>query len=166
MVQYRRNYVAGGTYFFTVTLKNRQDTTLTSHINALTDAFRKTRDTHPFVTIAMVVMPDHLHAVWQLPEGDSNYSDRWRMIKSRFTQSIGVAAQLWQARFWEHTVRNELELGVFVDYIHYNPVKHGLVVAAKDWPHSTFHRFVARGDLPSNWGENAVINLANTGESV
>jgi putative transposase len=164
MVQYRRNYVAGGIYFFTVTLKNRQATTLITHIDGLTDAFRKTRETHTFTTIAMVVMPDHIHAIWQLPEGDSNYSERWRMIKSRFTQSLAGTNKPWQPRFWEHTVRDEAELGAFVEYIHYNTVKHGLVKAVKDWPHSTFHRFVERGDLPINWGTDVQLLQCGTGE--
>jgi putative transposase len=112
----------------------------------------------------MVVMPDHIHAIWQLPESDSNYSERWRMIKSRFTQSLADTDKPWQPRFWEHTVRDEIELGAFIDYIHYNPVKHGLVAAVKDWPHSTFHRFVERGDLPNNWGTGVQIIQSSTGE--
>jgi putative transposase len=164
MVQYRRNFVAGGTYFFTVTLKNRHTSTLTTHIDDLTDAFRKTRETHPFTTIAMVVMPDHIHAIWKLPVGDALYSQRWRMIKSRFTQSLAGVGSVWQPRFWERTVRNDAELAVLVDYIHHNPVKHGLVVAVKDWPHSTFHRFVERGDLPSNWGADVQIIQDYMGE--
>jgi len=162
MVNYRRNRVAGGTYFFTVTLCDRRATFLTAHIDALRQVFRDTRQAKPFQIEAIVVLPDHLHTVWRLPADDSDYAGRWRMIKSRFTRMLaqrGVAItrnakgeyDLWQRRYWEHTIRDDLDLQRHVDYIHYNPVKHGLVKRVADWPYSSFHRYVRQGILQSDW---------------
>lgn len=162
MVQYRRNRVLGGTYFFTVTLRDRRATTLVDYIDDLRVAFRETRRKRPFVIDAMVVLPDHLHALWTLPEEDDDYAGRWRSIKSRFTRVLvksDVALKrnakgeynLWQRRYWEHTVRNDADLARHVDYIHFNPVKHGWVKRVQDWPYSSFHRFVKRGICPPDW---------------
>lgn len=173
MVQYRRNLVKGGTYFFTVTLINRQSHTLTQHIDLLRESVNAARQRHPFEIIAWVVLPEHLHAIWQLPIEDSDYSSRWRAIKSHFVRSIkkqGMminmradgSALLWQRRFWEHTIKDESDLRRCVDYCYINPVKHGLVKAVVDWPYSSFHRDVKRGIYPSNW---AGISLdTNEGE--
>jgi putative transposase len=162
MVNYRRNRIAGGTFFFTVTLQNRNASHLTVHIDQLRGAIREAHHARPFHIDAMVVMPDHLHAIWTLPEDDSDYSTRWSTIKSRFTRSLVRAGvqigrnakgeyDLWQRRYWEHTIRDDLDMQRHVDYIHYNPVKHGLVARVADWPHSSFHRFVREGLLPSDW---------------
>src|SRR5215510_13362265 len=136
MVHYRRHFVAGGTFFFTLTLNDRTSHALTDHITALRTALRQTRHSHPFAIDAVVVLPDHLHMVMTLPDGDADYSNRWRLIKRRFTDAVlqspalvprhrnGELA-LWQRRFWEHTIRNSEDFERHVDYIHFNPVKHG-----------------------------------------
>ena len=163
MVRYRRNYLQGGTFFFTVTLADRRSSALIEHIEALRSAFRTTQSERPFTLDAVVILPDHLHTVITLPPDDADFSGRWRQIKSLFTQSIAAADTtvrrnkkgeyaLWQRRFWEHTIRDEADLARHVDYIHYNPVKHGLVPRVCDWPHSSFHQYVQRGWLPRDWG--------------
>jgi putative transposase len=162
MVNYRRNFIAGGTYFFTVTLRDRQAAFLTQHIDALKQAFDETRLTKPFQTQAIVVLPDHLHTLWQLPADDCDYAGRWRKIKSRFTRLLVQRSvlitrnekgeyDLWQRRYWEHTIRDDLDLQRHVDYIHFNPVKHGLVDRVADWPYSSFHRHVKLGIVPADW---------------
>ena len=162
MVRYRRNFVPGGAYFFTVTLADRRSSTLVDHIGALREAFRVARRERPFAIDAIVVLPDHLHAVLTLPAGDADFSGRWRRIKGHFSNHIIAAGSasrhangelaLWQRRFWEHTIRDETDYARHVDYIHFNPVKHGLVSRVCDWPHSSFHLYVRRGDLPEDWG--------------
>ncbi len=175
MVNYRRNYVPGGCYFFTVTLHNRQCAVLTQHIDCLRQSFRETRSKKPFVIEAIVILPDHLHTIWQLPEGDCDFSGRWKAIKSGFTRLVkqqGVQLRhndkgeynLWQRRFWEHTIQNQRDFQRHVDYIHYNPVKHGLVTQVSDWPYSSFHQFVQRGMLPADWGNNSFEAPNNYGE--
>ena len=164
MVRYRRNFVAGGTFFFTVTLADRRSSALVDHIAELRAAFRQTRRERSFAIDAIVILPDHLHTIMTLPPEDADFSGRWRRIKSLFTHDVvrsGLPVTrnrrgeytLWQRRFWEHTVRDESDLGRHVDYIHYNPVKHGLVSRVSDWPHSSFHRYVRTGVLPAAWGE-------------
>jgi len=146
MSRYRRARAAGAAYFFTVTLARRDQPLLVEHIAAIRLAYRKVAQRSPFSTVAICVLPDHLHAVWQLPEGDADYSTRWSGIKSGFSRSLPAAPQrthsklvkrekgVWQRRFWEHQIRDELDLRRHVDYIHYNPVKHGLVARVCDWP--------------------------------
>jgi putative transposase len=162
MVRYRRNFIAGGSYFFTVTLADRTSRALTDHITDLRSAIRHTRSSQPFTVDAIVVLPDHLHIMMTLPEGDADYPNRWRLIKRRFTDAVlnsptqvarlgnGEIA-LWQRRYWEHTIRNEKDFERHVDYIHFNPVKHGLVGRVRDWPYSSFHRYVRQGILPDDW---------------
>ena len=163
MALYRRNYLPGGTFFFTVTLRDRRSTLLTDHIDALRKAMHDTAHDRPYRTDAIVILPEHLHAVWTLPEGDTDYPGRWRAIKARFTRNLLAGGlplrkatnreyRLWQHRYWEHTVRNPGDLRRHVDYIHFNPVKHGHVSRVADWPFSSFHRLVARGELPMDWG--------------
>ena len=134
----------------------------------LRDAFRVVRAARPFRIDALVLLPDHLHAVWSLPSDDADYSTRWRLIKKRFTKKFldaggGEAATsasrrskgeraVWQRRFFEHTVRDESDLKRCVDYVHVNPLKHGLVERVRDWPWSSFHRYVKFGDYPTDWG--------------
>ncbi|MEE4350432.1 MAG: transposase [Pacificimonas sp.] len=139
MPNYRRMWVPGGTFAFTVCLKARGDRTLVEHIGALRHAWRETELARPFETLAVCVLPDHLHAVWKLPEGAADYPGRWRSLKRRFTNAIGHA--VWQKRYWEHTVRDQNELGDCIDYVHGNPVKHGLVAERDGWPYSSWHRF-------------------------
>ena len=167
MVNYRRNQLAGGTYFYTVVLHDRRSTVLVDHIDHLRDAFRHVRKQRPFVIEAMVVMPDHLHAIWTLPMCDADYPGRWRAIKSRFTRALVKAGvmlernakgeyKLWQRRYWEHTIRDEADMARHIDYIHYNPVKHGYVASVVEWPYSSFHRFVEAGIYSKGWGANEV----------
>ncbi len=169
-MQYRRAKVSGGTYFFTVVTSDRrplfQDP---EHIAILRQSFRSVRTKHPFIIDAAVILPDHLHCIWTLPEGDANFSTRWRLIKGHFsrhypresTEVISLSRQskqernVWQRRFWEHCIRDELDLANHLDYIHYNPVKHGWVKAPKDWPYSSFHRYVNQGYYPHSWAAPA-----------
>ena len=167
MVNYRRNRISGGTYFFTVNLYNRQTDLLTQHIDLLRHAFHVTMKKHPYHIDAIVILPDHLHTLWTLPEGDDDYPQRWRSIKSQFTR--GLKAQhypikankrgeyfIWQRRYWEHTIRNNRDLQHHIDYIHYNPVKHNHVRHVKQWPHSSFHQYVEKGLLDKTWGDNFI----------
>jgi len=163
MVVYRRNRVEGGTYFFTVTLRDRQTSLLTKHVGLLRESVRKTRRARPFIIDAWVVLPEHMHAIWTLPTGDADYSTRWRSIKANFSHELGKVLEnskctakgeygFWQRRFWEHTIRDEEDYVRHVDYLHYNPVKHGYVHRVTDWPYSSFHRFMANKTYPSDWG--------------
>ena len=166
MVRYRRNFLAGGTFFFTVTLADRTSSVLTDHVTALRLAVIATRREHPFTIDAVVILPEHLHIVMTLPEGDADFPNRWHLIKRRFTTAVIKAGtpvarhrngevSLWQRRFWENTVRDEADLEAHCDYIHYNPVKHGHVSQVCDWPHSSVHSYVVRGVLPLDWAGDA-----------
>ena len=164
MSQYRRARIEGGWFFFTVTLANRSSDLLVRHIERLRNAYAVALERDPFETIAICVLPDQLHAIWALPPDDADFSRRWSLIKHDF--SCGLPAHsdrsrsklgkrekgIWQRRYWEHAIRDDTDLARHVDYIHFNPVKHGLVTRACDWPHSSFHRYVARGFLPADWG--------------
>jgi len=163
MVSYRRNRVSGGTYFFTVTLRDRSSGLLIERVDLLRRTMREVKRHKPYRVEAIVVLPDHLHAIWTLPENDSDYSGRWRRIKGLFSRclrdiecSIARNARgeydVWQRRFWEHTIRDDTDLQRHVDYIHYNPVRHGYVQRVADWPYSSFHRYVRMGWLPTDWG--------------
>jgi putative transposase len=167
MSQYLRARVEGGCFFFTVTLANRSSDLLVRRIERLRAAYAAAHKRDPFETIAICVLPDHLHAIWALPQGDADFSRRWSRIKHDF--SCGLAANanrsrskvgkrekgIWQRRYWEHALRDDADLSRHIDYIHFNPMKHGLVSRACDWPHSSFHRYVARGNLPMDWGGDA-----------
>ena len=175
MVQYRRNRAAGGTFFLTVALANRKSSILIDQIAALRLAIAETRKQHPFAIDAVVVLPDHLHIMMTLPEDDADFSNRLSLIKRRFTTAVlktGAAVKrrrngeiaLWQRRFWEHTIRNESDFERHADYIHFNPVKHGLVTRVRDWPHSSFHRYVRLGLLPRDWAGDVRHNRTGFGE--
>ncbi len=175
MVLYRRNRVAGGTYFFTVTLRDRRSDMLVRQVGLLRGAFRSVREEWPYTVDAIVILPDHLHTIWTLPDVDDDYPKRWRAIKSRFTQQlqksgIPLAANhrgeypLWQRRFWEHTIRDDNDFQNHVDYIHWNPVKHGLVKRVADWPYSSFHKYQRLGLLPTNWASAINENPNGYGE--
>ncbi|MBB4658637.1 REP-associated tyrosine transposase [Parvularcula dongshanensis] len=139
MPNYRRRYGEGGTFAFTVCLADRRQTTLTDNIGIMREAYRATCRDAPFRTLAICVLPNHLHAVWTLPEGDADYSRRWRSFKLRVTHAIG--RRVWQPRYWEHTIRDGGDLANHVNYVHYNPVKHGHAENMDDWPHSSWHRW-------------------------
>ena len=173
MVLYRRNRVKGGTYFFTVTLKNRRLSLLIDHIDFLREAVRQTRNDQPFEINAWVVLPEHIHALWTLPIDDDDYSGRWKAIKSGFSRQVAKARNLtpnakgryniWQPRFWEHTIRDDDDYSKHIDYIHYNPVKHGHVSKVQDWQYSTFHRYVEQGLYSPDWGSNEIRFDENIG---
>lgn len=162
MVNYRCMRVPGATYFFTVTLRDRRSDFLVAHADTLRAAFRDVRRTRPFVIDAIVVLPDHVHAVWTLPPDDAEYSGRWRAIKARFTRALlreGVSLHrdrrgeydLRQRRFWEHLIRDDDDFARHVDYIHNNPVKHGLAANPYDWRWSSIHAFARRELIPPDW---------------
>ena len=164
MSRYRRACVEGGVFFFTVTLADRSSDVLVRHIDRLRRIYMSVQERYPFKTIAICVLPDHLHAVWSLPRDDTDFPLRWSLIKSGFSRGIPGDMQpssskiarrergIWQRRYWEHAIRDDADLERHVDYIHFNPVKHGHVSQVCDWPHSSFHRYVARGVLPLDWG--------------
>lgn len=153
MSNYRRARVPGGSYFFTLVTHDRRSILTNENTRAaLRAAIQAVREEHPFVVEAWVLLPDHLHCLWRLPDDD--YSLRWAKIK-RFTRhhlGLSVGEKLWQPRYWEHCIRDENDFARHADYIHWNPVKHGLVRCAADWHYSTFQRFVAAGVYPENWG--------------
>jgi len=163
MANYRRNFPPGGSYFFTVNLADRRRALLTNHIDLLRAAFRQVRGRHPFAVEAAVILPDHLHAIWTLPDGDADFATRWRLIKCGFSRALPRAERLsaspaekdergiWQRRYWEHTLRDEDDFVRHLDYIHFNPVKHGHAVRVRDWPFSSFHRRVRLGAYPIDW---------------
>jgi len=166
-MEYRRFRSAEDCYFFTVVTEHRRPL-LVENMGRLRQAFRAVREKYPFSIDAIVVLPDHLHTVWRLPEGDSDYSLRWMQIKRRFSSGFQAAPSnqsqqkkrekgVWQRRFWEHAIRDECDWKNHLDYIHYNPVKHGHVERVRDWPFSSFHRAVKRGLYPLNWGEDRSV---------
>ncbi len=165
MPNYRRAFIPGGTWFFTVNLLERKNNDL---LIREIDLFRNTvlavRKRYPFQIDAWVVLPEHMHAVWTLPPGDANFSNRWRLIKSGFSRALPkteyrsnvrkMAGErgIWQRHFWEHSIRDETDFERHVDYVHINPVKNGHVASAVEWPYSSFHRYVENGIYPRNWG--------------
>ena len=168
MPNYRRAKVEGGIYFFTLVTNRRETLFHDSRARTtLGDCFRECRERWFFETIAIVLLPDHLHAIWSLPSGDADYSRRWSWIKKEFTKrwlaadgretEVSTARKregrrgVWQPRFWEHTIETEEDYERHFDYIHYNPVKHGLVKCPHEWEHSSFHRWVKAGVLPRHW---------------
>jgi putative transposase len=166
MSNYRRVKIPGGTYFFTVVTRERRPVfTSDRHIEALRRAFRTARERWPFTVEAVVVLPDHLHCIWRLPENDADYSGRWREIKKLTSRAIAPHSDerrergLWQRRFWEHAIRDDRDWRAHMDYVHYNPVKHGLVARPRDWPWSSFARWVERGWYEPDWGESEPRNI-------
>jgi len=161
MSNYRRAYFSGGRYFFTLVTHERKPLLCTDQaISRLRSAFRYAMKKHPYRIEGIVVLPDHLHCIWQLPENDSDFSKRWNMIKRYF--SIGMNGDLnhrrekniWQRRFWEHLIRSEEEFQRCLDYIYYNPVKHGYVNGPWDWCYSSFRRDVEQGRYDARWGSH------------
>lgn len=164
MPNYRRDWTPGGTWCFTVNLlERRRNDLLIRHFDLLRRCVAVERGRRPFSVMAWVVLPDHMHWIWSLPEGDADYATRWRRIKTDFSlafeksEHLSAARQrrgergIWQRRYWEHRVRDDGDLARCIDYIHFNPVKHAHVVNAADWPHSSFHRFVRMGAYPKDW---------------
>lgn len=170
-MQYRRAFTPGGTLFFTVVTHNRRPLLASADaVDVLRAAFRSVRQSRPFEMDAMVVMPDHLHCIWTMPPDDSDFATRWRLIKTWFTKnspqsrrvtpdparSAKAEQAVWQHRYWEHLLRDDHDYARHVDYIHYNPVKHGLASSASAWPYSSFSRHVATGIYPANWGQSSM----------
>lgn len=172
MTDYRRFYVPGTTWFFTVNLAERQHNhLLVERIDGLRAAFRYVKHRRPFRVDAVVILPDHLHCLWTLPSGDADFSTRWGLLKNHFSRAIPAGERLshsrakrrergiWQRRFWAHWVTDQDDFNAHFDYIHWNPVKHGWVQQVADWPYSSFHRFVALGVYPITWGHSGDFNM-------
>ncbi|MCP1674006.1 putative transposase [Natronocella acetinitrilica] len=173
MPNYRRAPIPGASYFFTVVTHRRRPVFEDlAAINALRTALRIVKLNHPFHIDAMVVLPDHVHAIWTLPGTDGDFSRRWRLVKGRVSRAIGqLPAQdvsrrrrrertLWQRRYWEHLLRDDDDYRRHMDYIHYNPVRHGLVTSPIDWPYSSFRHLVRAGIYPADWGASEPASVA------
>jgi putative transposase len=182
MSQYRRAHVAGACYFFTVVAYRREPILCDDAIrHALREAVLSVREQRPFSIDAWVLLPDHLHCIWTLPAGDADYSARWNIIKRKVSIACANSykhkglltrsrrrrreSTIWQRRFWEHQIRDEMDFTRHVDYIHYNPVKHGLCARVSGWRYSTFHRYVAAGVYPEDWcGIDQDADMSMAGE--
>ena len=179
----RRARVAGASYFFTLVTYQRRPLFVDEYARlCLRYAISKVRDEHPFEIDGFCLLPDHLHTIWTLPVGGGDYSGRWRAIKGNFsrnyrrlnsdsTKAVGSRrvrgeTNIWQRRFWEHLIRDDDDFQRHLDYLHFNPVKHGHVHAVADWPWSSFHRYVRKGVYPGNWGGSKEVraNLSTVGE--
>jgi putative transposase len=170
-MRYRRAFVPGASYFFTLVTEKRRPVFASSEaVDVLRDACRTVRAARPFEIEAIVVLPDHLHCIWTLPPDDADFATRWRLIKTWFTKHCDPALRLtpdnarvakreqalWQHRYWEHMLRDETDFVRHVEYIHFNPVKHGLAASSLDWPHSSFRRYVDAGIYASDWGRGGM----------
>ena len=168
--------MAGGCYFFTVNLLNRRSALLVEHVALLRNVVLWVKARHPFTINAMVLLPDHIHALWTLPGGDADFAKRWMLIKSRFSlcinndDTVSVSRRkkgergIWQRRYWEHLIRNEKDYLHHVEYIYYNPVKHGHVKNAIEWPYSSLHRDIKNGLVDRDWGSSGIDSNGNYGE--
>ncbi len=172
MTEYRRAHVEGATYFFTVNAAQRRGSRLlVEHIDWLRQVIRHVRAKRPFAIDAMVVLPDHLHCIWTLPEADGDFKTRWALIKAGFSRALPRGERLsasrrkrgergiWQRRYWEHLIRDERDFERHVDYIHWNPVKHGWVGRVVEWPYSSFHSYVKRGIYSADWACGVVPEI-------
>jgi putative transposase len=183
MPEYRRAKTKGGTYFFTVITNLRQPILTTEGVRqALRQGIQRARQTLPFKIEAWVLLPDHLHAIWTLPPEDGNYAARWAIIKRQVSNLCGKQfnkikepseskrkrqeSGIWQRRYREHQIRDDLDFQRHMDYLHWNPVKHGYVRKVVDWPFSSFHRLVTQEIYPPDWGGTAIeeANDINFGE--
>ena len=168
-MKYRRANIQGGCYFFTVVTERRRNIFADeTNIILLRQAFRHVMNKYPFTIDAMVVLPDHLHCIWTLPTDDADFSTRWRLIKTWFTKHCDDKYKLkpnisrikkkqqaiWQHRYWEHLIRDDIDFEHHVDYIHYNPVKHQYVTKPSDWTYSSIHQYIERGIISSDWGQS------------
>ena len=168
-MQYRRTDITGTTYFFTTNIAERHKSLLVDHIDVLRQAVKMVKQQHPFEIDAMVVLPDHLHTIWTLPPGDCDYPTRWMLFKAAFSRQINKGERrnksrisknergIWQCRYWEYLIRYERDCIHHVDYIHYNPVKHGFITKASLWPYSSIHRYIKSGLIHENWGANNMV---------
>jgi len=171
-MRYRRAYISGGSWFFTVVTERRRPLLReAATVGVLREAFRVVKARRPFQIDAVVVLPDHLHCIWSLPPGDTDYPTRWRLIKTWFTKHCDPALRgaldparvrraeqaLWQHRYWEHQLQDAEDVARHVEYIHYNPVKHGYVCSPWDWPFSSFRRYVAAGLYAPDWGRGVMF---------
>ena len=172
-MEYRRVWHPGGTYFFTVNLHRRQgNDLLVKQIEHLRNSVSLVKRNHPFVIHGWVVLPEHMHCVIELPEGDCDFAMRWRLIKLNFSKCLPINEYrsrvrskrgergIWQRRYWEHLIRDEKDFTAHMDYVHINPVKHGLVKRVVDWPYSTFHRLVAKGVYSVDWAGGSELELS------
>jgi putative transposase len=163
-MDYRRIWHPGGAYFFTINLLQRKDNDLLiRHTQSLRESVKTVKAHHPFEIHGWVVLPENMHCLIELPENDIDYATRIRLIKIGFSKAIPKTERrssvrikrgergIWQRRYWEHLIRDEADFQAHINYIHYNPVKHGWVKQVKDWPYSTFHRWVEQGAYPLNW---------------
>ena len=165
MPNYRRHRVAGGCYFFTINLLERhRNRLLVEHLDLLRQVVKQVLSHHPFHIDGWVVLPEHMHCIWTLPKGDDDYAGRIRLIKASFSKQLPKTERrnavrrhkgergIWQRRYWEHTIRDERDYIRHMDYLHYNPVKHGYVGRVMDWPYSTFRYLVRLDVYPEDWG--------------
>jgi len=176
-MRYRRVSMAGASYFFTVVTYRRHHLFGKAQaVGILERAIQRVQERRPFVIEAQVILPDHIHSMWTLPDDDVDYPTRWRLIKEAFTREYvpnhHVSSRdasrrargertVWQRRYWEHLIRNDRDFSAHLEYIHFNPVRHGLVSAPRDWPHSTFLNWVAKGAYESTWGSQEAPVLPN-----
>ena len=175
MPNYRRYRVSGGCYFFTVNLLERENTLLVDRIGLLRESVRVCKRKRPFHIDAWVVLPEHMHCIWTLPEGDDDFANRWKMIKTHFSKEVPVNERrsktrllrgergIWQRRYWEHLIRDDRDYKNHMDYLHFNPVKHGWVKNVTEWPYSSFHRYLKRGVYSVDWA-GGELNDLKTGE--
>ena len=175
-MEYRRTHIKGGRFFFTVVSYRREKIfTTAENIDVLRQGIRQVMQRHPFTIDAFVVLPEHLHCIWTMPQDDHDFSKRWRLIKSYFSRHCthGHKEQnetrirkkeqtIWQRRFWEHFIRDEKDFISHVEYIHYNPVRHGFVQAPKDWKYSSFHRYTDNGVYDREWGSYSAMEFEPT----
>lgn len=173
MTEYRRPWVPGATWFFTVALAERKgNRLLLDKVDTLRASTRSVQLHHPFQIDAVVILPEHLHCIWTLPPKDSDFATRWGLLKGQFSRSIGKGEPLsqsrakrgergiWQRRFWEHLIRDEDDFNTHIDYIHWNLIKHGWAQRVADWPYSSFHAYVKREIYSADWGDAAGPDLA------
>ncbi|MCU0734976.1 MAG: transposase [Methylotetracoccus sp.] len=176
MTDYRRIHAPGATWFFTVNLAERRgNRLLVEKIDVLRASFRYVKLRRPFRMDAVVILPEHLHCIWTLPPGDAKFSTRWRLLKGHFSRAVGHGERvsesrarrrergLWQRRFWAHLILDQDDYNRHLDYLHWNPVKHGWARQPAAWPFSTFHRFVKDGVYPAAWGHSGEFGM-DTGE--
>ena len=168
MSQYRRARYPGGLYFFTVVTYHRAPLfSDESRIGIVREAFRKIMTLRPFQMDAIVILPEHLHCIWRMPEGDADYASRWREIKKATSRQFDTPTNhrnermVWQRRFWEHAIRDEADWRKHMDYIHYNPVKHGLVNRPDEWRWSSFRSAVRKGWYEPSWGAGEPATIAD-----
>jgi putative transposase len=170
-MRYRRAKLAGGSYFFTVNLAERSRVLLVDSIEILRNVVRAVRQNHPFDILAWVVLLDHLHAIWELPEGNGDCATRRMLIKSGFSRGIPKGEWvresrrkkgergLWQRRFWEHLITSDGDLQRHRDYVHFNPVEQGYAKRAADWPYSSIHRAIRRGWMSEDWATDVDVSV-------